>query len=130
LEQARATAEENLNAVKANFEKTQSVLTSMQKEAEESLETAQAQSGKISMALIDTVRTNTEASLKHAEKLVGVKSVAELIEIQTSFLRAQAEHAMETSKSLQSLYQQAGTEMMEDAKSATEKTMAQMKKFS
>ncbi|MEM1377193.1 MAG: phasin family protein [Pseudomonadota bacterium] len=129
LETARETAEQNLSAVKANFEKTQTVLTTLQKDAEQGLESVQAKSGKVSMALIDTVRSNTEAGLKHAEKLVGVKSVAELIELQTGFVRAQAENALETAKSLQALTQNTAKELLEEAKTATEKTVSEFRKF-
>ncbi|MEN0002183.1 MAG: phasin family protein [Pseudomonadota bacterium] len=128
LEQVRKAAEDNLAAVKDNFEKAQNLLTSLQKDAEDSLESVQAQGAKISMAVIDTVRQSTEANLKHAEKLVGVTSIAELIELQSSFLRSQAEQTMETSKSMQAMYQEAGTEMLNDAKSAAEKTLSDLNK--
>ncbi|MEL6436065.1 MAG: phasin family protein [Pseudomonadota bacterium] len=129
LEQVRETAEQNLAAVKDNFAKSQNVLTTLQAEAEDGVAVVQDQTSKISMALIDVVRKNTEASLMHAEKLVGVTSIAQLIELQTGFLRQQAENTLETTKNLQTLYQDAGTQMVGDAKDAAEKAMSELRKL-
>ena len=127
LDQFRTMAEDNLNKSKAAFEKAQSMFEDVQKEAEAGLHSAQAHSSKISLAAIDTLRDNTESAFKHMDKMVGVKSVAELIELQTAFVREQAEKAVDTAKNMQGLYQKAGEDMAAPAKAAAEKAMGALK---
>lgn len=127
FETVRTVAEDNLAQSKANFEKAKAVLDDMQKETEAGMNAVKAQGDKLSAAAIGAVRSNTEATLNHFEKLMGVKSVAELVELQTAFIRAQAEAAVDSAKTMQTLYQEAGTSMAEDAKAMAEKTMKSFK---
>ena len=91
LDQFRTFAEESLSKSKEALEKAKAAFDDVQKEAEAGLHSAQEHSAKISLAAIDSMRTNTESTFTHLEKLVGVKSVAELIELQTAFMREQTE---------------------------------------
>ena len=127
LDQFRTLAEENLSKSKATFEKAKAAFDEVQKEAEAGLHSAQEHSAKISLAAIDTMRANTESTFSHLEKLVGVKSVAELIELQTAFVREQAEKTADAAKTMQGLYQKAGEDMTAPAKAAAEKAMGALK---
>lgn len=127
LEQFRTLAEENLAKSKAAMEKAKAAFDDVQKEAEAGLHTAQENTSKISLAAIDTMRANTESTFSHLEKMVGVKSVAEMIELQTAFVREQAEKAVDTAKTMQGLYQKAGEDMAAPAKAVAEKAMGALK---
>lgn len=127
LEQFRTLAEDNLAKSKAALEKAKVAFDDVQKEAETGMHNAQEHSSKIALAAIDTMRANTESTFSHLEKMVGIKSVAELIELQTAFVREQAEKAVDTAKTMQSLYQQAGEDMAAPAKAAAEKAMGAIK---
>lgn len=123
LEQLKAMAEENLSKAKETYEQAQAAFADAQKEAEAGLNTVQEHSSKISLATLDAVRSNTETTLSHMEKLVGVKSLSEFMESQTAFIRQQAEMAAETAKSMQKLYQSAANDAAEPVKKAAEKAL-------
>ncbi|MBO6639222.1 MAG: phasin family protein [Roseitalea sp.] len=127
LEQFRSLAEENLAKSKAAMEKAKATFDAVQKEAEAGLHSAQENSSKISLAAIDTMRANTESTFSHLEKMVGIKSVAEMIELQTAFVREQAEKAVDTAKTMQGLYQKAGEDLTAPAKAVAEKAMGALK---
>lgn len=128
LEQVRAMAEEGMNTTKEAIEKSRVAYEDLQKEAEASIHTAQAHSAKISLVAIETMRSASESTFKHLEKLVGIKSVADLVELQTAYVREQAEKAVDTAKNMQGLYQQASEEMTAPAKAAADKAMDMLKK--
>ena len=67
------------------------------------------------------MRTNAESSLSHMEALLGVKSVAELLELQTAFTRKQAEVAVEQMKSMQETSRKVAEEVTKPSKDAAEK---------
>ncbi|MDZ7823612.1 MAG: phasin family protein [Ahrensia sp.] len=123
LEQLKTMAEEGLSKAKETYEQAQAVFAEAQKEAEAGLSTMQSNSAKISLATLNSARSNTEATFAHMEKLVGVKSISEFMELQTSFLRNQAEMAVDTAKSMQELYSTAATQAAEPVKKAAEKAM-------
>ena len=127
LEQVRAMAEDGMSKTKDAVEKARAAYEDLQKEAETSINTAQEHSAKISLAAIDTMRASSESTFKHLEKMVSIKSVAELVELQTAFVREQAEKAVDTAKTMQDLYQKAGEEMAAPAKAAAEKAMSALK---
>lgn len=127
LDRFRKLAEENMVKSKAALEKAKAAFDDVQKEAEAGLHSAQEHSSKISLAAIDTMRANTESAFNHLEKMVGIKSVAEMIELQTAFVREQTEKAVDTAKTMQALYQKAGEDMAAPAKAAAEKAMGAIK---
>lgn len=127
LEQVRSMAEDGMMKTKDAVEKARVAYEDLQKDAEAGISTAQEHSAKISLAAIDTMRSSSEATFKHLEKLVAIKSVAELVELQTAFVREQAEKAVDSAKTMQGLYQKAGEEMAAPAKAAAEKAMNALK---
>ena len=127
LDRFRKLAEENMVKSKAALEKAKAAFDDVQQEAEAGLHSAQEHSSKISLAAIDTMRANTESAFNHLEKMVGIKSVAEMIELQTAFVREQTEKAVDTAKTMQALYQKAGEDMTAPAKAAAEKAMGAIK---
>lgn len=127
LEKLKAMANDGLSKAKENYEQAQIVFEEAKKEAEENLSTAQGHSSKISLATIDAMRSNTEATLTHMEKLSGVKSISEFMELQTSFLSSQTQMAMDNAKSMQALYQDAVNDAGAPAKKAADKAMGAFK---
>jgi hypothetical protein len=61
------------------------------------------------------------------EALLGVKSVAELVELHTTFLRKQAEVTVEQAKSMQETSRQVAEKVTKPAKEAADKVMASFK---
>ncbi|AJD40145.1 phasin [Rhizobium mongolense] len=97
------------------------------KTLEATVQTAQAGTVEIGLKAIDALRTNAENSLSHMEALLGVKSIAELVELQTAFLRKQAELTVEQAKSMQETSKQVAEKLAKPSKEAAEKVMASFK---
>ena len=126
-DQFRTFAEQGLAKSKEAYETMKTSVEDAQKTVETTMETAQAQSSKLSLAAINAMRANTEAGFAHLEKLIGVKSLAEAFEIQSAFVRKQAEMAVDQAKEMQTVSKEAVDALSAPVKAATEKAMASIK---
>ena len=120
-------AEKGAAQTKEAYAKMKEAAEDATKTVEATLESAQAGSVELGLKAIDALRTNAENSLSHMEALLGVKSVAELFELQTAFLRKQAEVAVEQAKSLQETSKKVAEKVAAPGKSAAEKAMKSFK---
>lgn len=125
--QFRSFAEDGLAKSKEAYEQMKTNMEDAQKTIESTMETAQAQTSKFSLTAIGAMRANAEAGFAHLEKMVGVKTLAEALEIQSAFVRSQAEMAVDQAKEMQSVSQEAFTALSAPVKEATEKAMASVK---
>ena len=126
-ENFRDFAEKGAAQTKEAYAKMKEAAEDATKTVEATLESAQAGSVELGLKAIDALRTNAENSLSHMEALLGVKSVAELFELQTAFLRKQAEVAVEQAKSLQETSKKVAEKVAAPGKSAAEKAMKSFK---
>ena len=126
-ESFRDFAEKGAQQSKEAYAKLKSAGEEAGKTMEATVQTAQAGSVEIGLKAIDALRVNAESSLSHMEALLGVKSVAEFLELQTSFLRKQAELTIEQAKSLQETTKQVAEKVAKPSKEAAEKVMASFK---
>ena len=126
-ESFREFAEKGATQTKEAYAKMKEAAEDATKTVEATLESAQAGSVELGLKAIDALRTNAENSLSHMEALLGVKSVAELFELQTAFLRKQAEVAVEQAKSLQETSKKVAEKVSAPGKSAAEKAMKSFK---
>jgi phasin len=97
------------------------------KTVEATLQNAQAGTVEFGMKAIEMLRTNTENSFSHLEAMLGVKSVSELFELQTGFIRKQAELAVEQAKSLSETSKKVAEAVAKPGKEAAEKAMSSFK---
>lgn len=126
-ESFREFAEKGAVQTKEAYAKMKEAAEDATKTVEATLESAQAGSVELGLKAIEALRTNAENSLSHMEALLGVKSVAELFELQTAFLRKQAEVAVEQAKSLQETSKKVAEKVAAPGKSAAEKAMKSFK---
>ena len=126
-ESFRDFAEKGAAQTKEAYAKMKEAAEDATKTVEATLESAQAGSVELGLKAIDALRTNAENSLSHMEALLGVKSVAELFELQTAFLRKQAEVAVEQAKTLQETSKKVAEKVTAPGKSAAEKAMKSFK---
>ena len=126
-ESFRDFAEKGATQTKEAYAKMKEAAEDATKTVEATLESAQAGSVELGLKAIEALRTNAENSLSHMEALLGVKSVAELFELQTAFLRKQAEVAVEQAKSLQETSKKVAEKVSAPGKSAAEKAMKSFK---
>jgi phasin len=126
-DQFRTFAEQGLAKSKEAYDTAKTSIEDAQKSIESSMETAQAHTSKVSLTAIGAMRANAEAGFAHLEKLVGVKSLAEAFELQSAFVRKQAETAVDQAKEIQAVSKDAFDAVSAPVKEATEKAMASVK---
>ncbi|MDB5551040.1 MAG: phasin [Rhizobium sp.] len=123
----RDFAEKSSSKTKESLAKVKEVTEEASKTVEATLQSAQAGSVELGMSAIGMIRTNTETSLAHLESLLGVKSVSEFFELQTSFFRKQAEAAVEQVKALSETSKKVAENVSKPGKDAAEKAMSSFK---
>ncbi len=126
-ESLRDFAEKGAEQSKQAFARMKTVAEDATKTVESTVQTAQAGTVDLGLKAIEALRTNAESSFAHMEALLGVKSVSEFFELQTSFLRKQAEVAVEQAKSMQEATRKLAETVSKPAKDAAEKALAGFK---
>ena len=124
----RDFAEKGAVQSKEAYAKMKTAAEEATKTVEATLESAQTGSVELGLKAIDALRTNAENSLSHMEALLGVKSLSEFVELQTSFVRKQAELAVEQAKSMQEATKKVAENVTKPGKEAAEKAMSSFKK--
>ena len=110
-DQFKAYAETAVEQGRDAFATAKTQLEDVQKSAELNFEKMQAANSDFGMKAISAVRKSTELSLSHMESLFGVKSFAAFVELQTSFVRKQAELMVEQTKMAQDVAAKAANEL-------------------
>ena len=126
-DQFRAFAEKGVEQTKEVYSKLKTGAESTQKAVETTVETAKAAGSELSLKTIAALRANAELSFSHLEALVGVKSVSELIEVQTAFVRKSVEAGVAQVKDLQAAGTKAAEEVSKPLKDVFEKAMKELK---
>ena len=98
-----------------------------QKALESTYETAKSVGSDLSLKTIAALRTNAETGFSHLEALVGAKSLSEVIELQTAFIRKSVETAVEQAKELQTVTTKAAEDVSKPMKAVFEKAVKELK---
>lgn len=126
-DQFRVFAEKGVEQSKEAYTKLKSGAEEAQKALETTFETARSAGGDLSLKAIAALRSNTEAGFSHLEALVGAKSLSELFELQTSFLRQRVEIAIEQAKDFQAVSTKAAEDVTKPMKGVFQKTLKELK---
>jgi phasin len=126
-DQFRVFAEKGVEQSKEAYTKLKSGAENTQKAIESTFETAKAAGNDVSLKAIAAMRANAEAGFSHLEALLGVKSVSELVELQTAFLRKGVETTVEQAKDIQAVTNKAAEEVSKPIKDVFEKAMKELK---
>ena len=126
-DQIRAFAEKGVEQSKEAYAKIKSGAEQAQKALESTMETVKTVSGDMSMKTIATMRANVSTGFDHLEALVAVKSLSELIELQTAFIRKQFETTVEQAKEMQAATSKAAEEVSKPVKGLFETAMKELK---
>jgi hypothetical protein len=110
-EQFQAYAETAVEQGRDVFAKAKTQMEDMQKSTEVNFEKMHAANSDFGLKAISAVRKSTELSLSHMESLFAVKSFAAFVELQTTFVRKQAELMAEQSKMVQDMAANAASEL-------------------
>ncbi len=126
-DQLRAFAEKGVEQSKEAYAKLKTGAENTQKALESTFETVKSAGDEISLKSIAAARTNAEAGFAHLEALVGAKSLSEVIELQTAFVRKAFETAVEQAKDLQAASTKAAEEVSKPLKDVFEKSVKELK---
>ncbi|UCI07248.1 phasin [Mesorhizobium sp. B1-1-8] len=126
-DQMRAFAEKGVEQSKEAYAKLKTGAEETQKVLESTFETAKTVSSDLSLKTIAVMRANAEANFSHLEALIGAKTLSEVVELQTAFLRKRVEMAVEQAKELQTVASKAVEDVSKPAKTAFEKAMKDAK---
>jgi phasin len=126
-DQFRAFAEKGVEQSKEVYAKLKTGAESTQKAVETTFESAKAAGGDLSLKTIAALRANAELGFSHLEALVGAKSLSELIELQTAFVRKSVETGVAQAKDLQAASTKAAEDVAKPLKDVFEKTFKDIK---
>ncbi|MBE7186536.1 MAG: phasin [Methylobacterium mesophilicum] len=85
---------------------------------ESTMENVHQGSLQLSKRAIDAMRRNADLGFSHLEKLMSAKSFAEVVELQTSYVRQQIETSTDQAKEMQSLTQTIAQDMLKPGREA------------
>ncbi|WP_269933372.1 phasin [Aminobacter sp. HY435] len=126
-DQFRAFAEKGVEQSKEAYSKLKTGAEEAQKTLETSFETARSVSSELSLKAIAALRTNAETGFAHLEALAGAKSLSEIVELQTAYLRKRVELTVEQAKDFQSVASKAAEDVTKPVKTAFEKALKEIK---
>ena len=126
-DQIRAFAEKGVEQSKEAYAKLKTGAEETQKVLESTYETAKTVSSDLSLKTIAAFRANAEAGFSHLEALIGAKSLSEVVELQTSFLRKRIELTVEQAKDFQAVASKAAEDVSKPIKTAFEKAVKDIK---
>ena len=124
----RDFAEKAVAQAKAGYDKIREATEEATDALEDTYEAARAGMVEYSGKSIEAVKTNSNAALGHAKDLLGVKTFAEAIELQSTFVRQQYEAISAQAKELQELATKVAGEASKPAKDVLGKAVEIMKK--
>lgn len=127
VDQFRVFAEKGVEQSREAYARLKAGAEDAQKTIETTFETAKAAGVDLSLKAIAAFRANADADLSHLEALVGVKSLSEFFELQTSYLRKRVEMAVEQTKEIQGAGSKAAEEIAKPVKTAFEKKLAELR---
>ncbi|MBD0413085.1 phasin [Oryzicola mucosus] len=126
-DQLRTFTEKGVEQSKEAYAKIKTGAEEAQKTIETTFETVKTASNDMSYKAIAALRTNTELGFAHLESLLGAKSLSEVLELQTSFLRKRIELSVEQAKDFQAVATKAAEDVTKPAKVAFEKAFTELK---
>jgi len=123
----REFTEDSIARSKEAYARLKDQAEAAQKTLETTFEAAQSTGAELSLKTISALRANADAGFTHLEALLGVKTFADAVELQTAFVRKQTELAVEQAKEFQSAATKAVETMVKPAKAAMEKAAKDVK---
>ena len=112
----REFAEKGVSQAKANWEKVKAATEETTDRLEASYTTASKGAADYGLKLIEISRANTNAAFDFAGQLFTVKTLAEAVELSTSYARKQFDAVSAQGKELTTLAQKVATESVEPIK--------------
>lgn len=126
-EQFRAFAEKSTEQTKQAYARAKQNAEETQKALEATFENARTAGSELTTKSFAAMRENTEASLTHLEALSGARSFADLVEMQSTFMRKRMEVAVDQMKDFQTASQKSAESVSKPMRDAFEKTIKELR---
>ena len=126
-DQLRAFAEKGVEQSKEVYSKMKTSAEEAQKTVETAMETMKKAGSEMSLKGIGAMRAGVEADFSYMESLVHAKSLSEIIELQTTYMRKRMEMVVDQAKEMQAATTKMAEEISKPAKDAFEKSMKELK---
>lgn len=123
----REFAEKGATQSREAYAKVKAATEEASRTVETTMQSAQAGSVEVGLKAIEALRTNADLSLSHMEALLGVKSVSEFVELQTTFIRKQAELTVDQARAIQDATRKLAEAVSQPSKDAAGKVMSTFK---
>ncbi|MBO0904975.1 phasin family protein [Jiella sonneratiae] len=117
----RSMTQKSMEQSKEAYGRMKAAADEATKALETTMESAHQGSLQLSKKAIDAMRTNAELGFQHLDSMMSAKSFAEVIEMQTAYVRKQVEMATDQVKDMQALTQSVAQDMMKPGREAFEK---------
>lgn len=124
----REFAEKAVAQARAGYDKIKAATEEATDALEDAYEATRTGVVEMNVKALDAAKDNSNAALDHAKDLLGVKTFAEAIELQTSFVRQQYEALSAQAKEIQELATKIAGEAGKPAKDILGKTVDLLKK--
>jgi len=118
----RDFAEKGAAQAKETYTKIKAATDEASNAFENTYSTATKGVSTLGLKVLETARSNANASFDHAIALFGVKTFSDVIELNTAFLRKQTETATAQAKEFGELAQKVANETIAPVKAQVEKT--------
>jgi phasin len=123
----REFAEKSIAQARDSYAKMKTAAEDATDMVEDTYETARESMFAIGVKTLDAAKENSDASFAFARDLFGVKTLAEMIELQTAFARKQFDAFRAQMKDLQELTQKCVSDTAKPVTSQVEKTFKDIK---
>ncbi|MCB8836983.1 phasin family protein [Aurantimonas sp. VKM B-3413] len=117
----RAMTQKSMEQSKEAYGRMKSAADEATRALESTMENAHQGSLQLSKKAIDAMRTNAELGFQHLDQMMAAKSFADIIEMQTAYVRKQIEMATDQVKDMQSLTQSVAQDMLKPGREAFQK---------
>lgn len=126
-EQFRAFAEKSTEQTKEVYARMKANAEDTQKAIEATFESAKSAGNEFTSKSIAAMREGAEANLAHLEALAGARSFADLIEMQSTFMRKRMEVAVDQLKDFQVVSQKSAETLAKPMKEVFEKAVKELR---
>ena len=120
-ETLRAMAQKSMEQSKEAYSRMKAVSDDATRSLESAMENAHQGSLSLSKKAIEAMRSNAEMGFAHLERMMSATSFAEVIEMQTGYVRRQIEAATDQARDMQALSQSIAQDMMKPGRDAFRK---------
>ncbi len=124
---AREMAEKSIEQAREAYAKVKTVAEDATDLLEDAFESTRKGAIDFNFKAIDAAKTNTDATFQFVKDLMSVKTLAEAIELQSSFARSQFDTYSSQAKELQELGVKFASEVSQPVKEAVEKSAKSFK---